>query len=184
MDVVHHLEAHLGEIVEGWSDRKTSGTLTVVRFADRPFDGVTTYSTVGMSNSLLPFDTAREKRIRQELIFAAYDRYDNEQIASFLFTLAEFLLTTKGACCAGDVIGPYSPIVMGSALDSIYATIPVVYDEGFAVLETTIPPTVFVWIVPIYQSEATIVRTNGWLEFETQLESQDLDLWDLSRMAL
>jgi len=66
-------------------------------------------------------------------------------------------------------------------VDAIYATNPTPFDEGFAVFKGTEPPTLFVLLVPIAASEATLIAEKGWDWFESALESQNPDIWDLNR---
>jgi hypothetical protein len=179
MTLIDHLENHLGEISHGWKDNSSVFDFRVVSFENQPFGGVRTYSTLGLSDFILPM--VKTKEIRQELIFSANERFDIEQVASFLSTFAESIASSNKALLRGDIIGPTGPVIFGTLLNSVYSAIPVVFEESFAVFDETNPPTVFVWVIPIHETEVNFVRSKGWKKFEAMLESKEPDLWNLTR---
>jgi hypothetical protein len=181
MSLIDHLESFLGQIDKGWKDRSSRANLSVACFKDMPFDGATTFCTLGLSEFVLPMG---EREIRQELVFSAYEPFDSNSIASFLSTFAETIHDDNRALLRGDVIGPSSPIIFGTVLNAAYIAVPMVYDHDFAVYSESDPPTVFAWVVPIHETEADFVRRQGWKNFETVLEDQDPDLWDLHRNSV
>lgn len=179
MSIIDHIEAFLGPINEGWKLSESSSGIKVIGFREQPFKGVVTYVTLGLSEHALPMPDNRN--VRQELVFSADERFDKGAIASFLATLAEFVLSKSQALLRGDVIGPSAPIISGVPLNAVYAAIPVVYDDGFATYKGTTPPTVLVWIIPLHEEEAEFVKRTGWSKFEEILEITEPDLWDLNR---
>src|SRR5260221_7114759 len=116
MNLVEHLENHLGEINEGWKDRNLHNFVQIVSFKDRPYEDINTYTTLGLSNYELPMRSG--KPIRLELVFTAYRNFISERIASFLSTFAESIVSSNKALLRGDVIGPSGPIILGSPLNS------------------------------------------------------------------
>lgn len=180
--LIAHVEESLGKLDSGWSFEKGSNQIQVARFANQPFEGATTYVTLGLSNNLLPMPQGRE--VRQELVFTAYDNFPAEQIASFMLTFCDYILSRKRALLRGDVVGPSDPIIPGVAANAIYAAIPVVFNERFHTYNDSSPPTVMVWLLPLVGEEASFVKQNGWNQFEDLLEAEDPDLWDLNRPAI
>lgn len=174
--LIQHLEHHLGQIVEGW---KSEGTIQVVRFQDQPTRGVTTYSTVGLSDAALPMPRGRS--VRQELIASVYSSYDRRAVASFLMSFAEYVIDQGRALLRGDVIGPGDPLVPGVRATAVYASIPVFLGEGFSTYQGTSPPTVLVWLLPLPSEDAHFVTANGWEPFEDRLEATAVDFWSLDR---
>jgi Suppressor of fused protein (SUFU) len=43
------------------------------------------------------------------------------------------------------------------------------------------PAVVFAYVVPITNTEATLVAEHGWRWFEDALDEQNPDVWDLAR---
>jgi hypothetical protein len=122
--------------------------------------------------------------VRQELLFAAYDRYAPPKIASFLLTFSKHVLSEKRALLRGDVMGPYKPLISGVAADSIFCALPVMFNSGLTTFYDTDPPTVFVWLIPIANAEAHFIKLHGWNRFEDLLESEQPDFWNLDRASL
>ena len=182
MSIVEHLETHLGKIERGWSSGSGADSLQVVRFPDQPDPGVVTYATLGLSEHLLAMPGGRE--VRQELVFAAYERYSSDAIASFLLTFAEFIRSRHRALLRGDVVGPADPIIPGVEMTAVYSSLPVVWRDGFATHRGATPPTVLVWLIPLRSEEAGRVKAGGWNAFEDRLEASDADLFDLDRPAV
>jgi hypothetical protein len=181
MSIITHLESYLGLIDKGWKDPAIGTRLQVVSFKDVPFDGARTYSTLGLSDHVLAI---RDRYIRQELIFSAYERFDHDQIASFLGTFAETVAKDHRALDR-IVIGPSAPIIRGVLLNSVYITQPSVYNESLAFYDGPEDTrTAVSWVIPIHETEADLVRLHGWETFETALEAQDPDLWDLHRDSI
>jgi hypothetical protein len=183
MTIIDHLETNLGVIAEGWeNDSAASDVLHVVRFADQPFKGASTFSTIGLSESkvLLPKGTY----CRQEFIFAAWDRYLAAQVGSFLLTFADYVRGKQRPLLRGDVIGPSVPVIPGVTANSVYATNPVIFPKTLARYDGDDTPTVITWIVPLMEAECLFVKKYGWDRFEDELESADPDLLDLSRQSV
>ncbi len=179
--MIKHLEDHLGKINFGWKDPSIGRNLQVVSFANTPFDGVTTYSTLGLSEQILPMGT---NLIRHELIFSAYNRFNSEEIASFLSTFAESMVKDNKALLQGDCVGPSSPVILGTLLNSIFVSHPSIINKDLSVYYGSAPPTIFAWVVPIHEAEAEFIRAKGWKAFDSLLEEKDPDLWDLHRTAI
>lgn len=183
MTLIEHLEKNLGPIAEGWkADSAVGDVLQVVRFADQPFKGGSTFSTIGLSEFkvLLP----KGQHCRQEFIFAAWDTYPAAQVASFLLTFAAYVRDQQRPLLRGDVVGPSVPLMPGVAASSIYATGPVIFPETLARYDGHSDPTVFVWLVPLMEQESMSIKKQGWNHFEDALESANPDLLDLNRSSI
>src|SRR5215470_1644768 len=164
MNLPKHIEKYLGRIDYGWRLRSETAGFRVVKILNQPKDGVVSYCTLGMSFAELQMPRGRS--MRQELLFAAYDRYEPERIASFLFTLGESISSQGHALLRGDVIGPYKPLISGISLDAVYCTMPVMHDEGLTIYSGSTPNTVFIWLLPLSHDEASYVKSHGWNKFE------------------
>jgi hypothetical protein len=182
MTLIEHLECYLGEISDGWKDSSPDNPIQVVTFRDQPYADINTYLTLGLGNQALNMSIG--KPIRQELVFAAYKNFTSEQVASFLSTFANSIVSSGRGLLRGDVIGPSGPIILGSLLNSVYSAIPMIFPERFFVFEGTVPETIFPWVIPIHEDEANYIRANGWIKFEELLEQENPELWDLSRKSI
>ena len=180
--LVEHIENHLGTIDQGWSLQKPSNSIQVVRFNNSPVVKASTYVTVGLSHHILQMPQGRQ--VRQELVFTAYDRFRAEEIASFLLTFSGYIAMRHKALLRGQVIGPTEPIISSTTMRAIYAAIPVLFSDSFATYDGSSPPTVFVWLFPLYSLEVSYVQHNGWSKFEDLLEGENPDLLDLNRQPV
>ncbi|VVE72781.1 hypothetical protein PCA31118_04312 [Pandoraea captiosa] len=182
MSIVNHLETNLGEISEGWKDAAAADNLRVIRFACQPFEGASTFSTLGLSDSPMQFPGGDV--CAQELLFAAWDSYPASKVASFLLTFAEYVRSQSRALLRGEVFGPSTPLIPGVAANGVYASLPAIYPDELACYRASKPPAILVWLVPLIGRECEIVRRNGWGDFEKLLESSNPDLLDLDRPSL
>ncbi|WP_080712499.1 suppressor of fused domain protein [Pseudomonas brassicacearum] len=182
MTLISHIENTLGLLEQGWSFREGSNPVQVVRVRNQPFDGVVTYVTLGLSDFLLSMPQERE--IRQELVFTTYETFSAEAIASFMLSFCDYILACNKALLRGDVVGPSAPLIPGVAVNSVYASIPVVFDEVFSVYKKSSPHTVMVWLIPLLKEEADFVKAIGWSEFEDVLERANPDLMELNRESI
>ncbi len=173
------VEAILGPIEQGWP---CTDDIFIVRFDDQPFPQAKTFATLGLHRHLLQ---ASGREYRQELLFSAWNDESDDAICRFL---AQFVLNVMlrdhQPLLRGEVVGPSSPLLPGSAMTAIYASIPVVFDEQLSVYRETTPPTIFIWLIPIRTEEAQFVEQHGWSAFEDQLEAVNPDLLDLKRKSV
>jgi len=182
MNLISHIESLLGQLEQGWSFTKGVGSVKVVRFKDQPFEGGVTYVTLGLSDNVLPMSQGRE--VRQELVFTAYENFRAEEIASFMLSFCDYILAQRQALLRGDLVGPSIPLIPEVAVNSVYASIPVVFDERFSTYKGSEPHTVMVWLIPLLEDEANFVKKNGWSQFEDMLEHEDPDLMNLNRSSI
>lgn len=183
MELIAHLEKHLGPIRDGWKDSNSAHKITVARFANMPYEKASTYATLGLSDYIAPLGDGRP--CSQELLFAARDEYPPGQIASFLLTFAESLHGRKQALERGDVIGPAQPLISGVTANSVYASMPVIFSPELATFRNQQgQPVVIVWLIPLVPKEAELVRSVGWNRFEDLLEAANPDLLDLNRSSV
>lgn len=176
--IIRHLESYLGKIEQGWADKQSNLEIQVACFGNQPFSGVRTFSTIGLSQSDL---STTSTPIRQELIFSAYDRFEKNQLASFLLTFAQCVANEGKVLRQGDVIGPSGPIFFGTLLNSLFVNVPFSFEKQFRVLHDSDVPTIFAWLVPLHESEANFARLRGWKELDREFETRNPDVWDLHR---
>ncbi|MDO3529684.1 suppressor of fused domain protein [Ralstonia pseudosolanacearum] len=185
MTLIEHLEQYLGPLAEGWTDSNPQAknkNIRIVRFRDVPYEGTSTFATLGLSDRIV--DLGDGRTVRQELLFAVHDCYPAEQVASFLLTFAGFVQSRQGALLRGDVIGPSAPLIPGVAANALYASIPAIFPEEIGTYSMSSPPTVLIWLIPLVGEDSVLVKSRGWSEFEDMLEAENPDLLDLNRSSL
>ena len=106
------------------------------------------------------------------------------EIIFFMLRFADLVLSKHEALLRGQVIGPGKSLFSHSEMNAIYISIPVIFEEGFNTFEGSSPPTVLVWLVPIFADEARYVEKYGWGKFEDILEQKNPDLWNIERQSV
>lgn len=179
MTIIEHVEKHIGDIEQGWKDKKSSLALQIVSFKDSPAESITTYHSLGMSNSVLVLN--KGKKVRQELVTSFYSISISGMIVSLLMSLCEAILDRGNAVLRGEVIPLSMDLAERIGFSAVYCTNPIFFDDDFCTYDETAPPTVIVWIVPIYESESAYIEINGWEKFEDLMEEIDPDLCSMER---
>ena len=181
-NIIEHVESFLGRIDYGWKGDDSKSAISIARFRNQPVEGMNTYVTLGLSHHVLSIQNKRQ--VRQEFVFSTFDTVPSEDVVSFLLSFSDFILTKHEALLRGEVVGPAAPIISGSSMNAVYASMPVIFDDEFATFEGDSPSTVMVWLIPIFESEAKYIKDYGWEAFEDVLEQQDPDLWDIGRTSI
>lgn len=180
--ITEYLENYVGDIDYEWSlAEQKYNNIRCVKIPNQPFENLTTYSTVGLSDYPLQMN---DRFVCQELLFSVYSSYSPKDVASFLLAFAEYLIDMKEGLLRGEVTGPNDPIFPFTAMNAVYASLPAFFEGDFHVLEADSKAVVFVWLIPLYESEAQYIQKEGWEDFETLLESAECEFWNLNREAL
>lgn len=181
MNIIEHAEKFLGKISQGWKEKPSSDIdgLQVVCFKDAPFEAVDTFMTAGLSHHELRISD--EKKVRQELVLPISRAGLSEMIVSLLLFVCELILRDHDAVLRGQIVRLPMDAAEKLGFDAVYCAIPVFMDDEFATFGESKPPTVLVWMIPIYRSEADYVDANGWSKFEDLLEEKEPDLFSLGR---
>jgi hypothetical protein len=181
LSLPEHIECNIGPIDGGWIWRGAVD-FSVIRILNRPLFGENTICTLGFSDKVLAMPDS--KSIRQEFLLIADKEFEEEKIANFIIKFAASIADSKCALLRGEVFGPHSSIIDDSTLNCIYSTIPMHYGDTFQVYRDTDPPTVFVLLVPVTESEADFIRKFGWNKFEDLAEVRGLDIGNLRRDSI
>jgi hypothetical protein len=183
-DLVAHLESFLGEIQAGsQGDGTTPQGVQVIWFSPgKPFSGVVTVTTLGLSRSHLEQPSGRG--LHQELLMHLPTTGEPINAASVLFQVAQHLVDRGHGLLRGQVLGPWGQLFADTQMTALYAAAPVYLPDEFAVCDTPAATVVMTWLVPITDAEAHYVAHHGWRAFEDELLAEDPDLTDLARNSI
>ncbi|TBU99004.1 suppressor of fused domain protein [Phytopseudomonas dryadis] len=179
MNIIKHAEKFLGKISQGWKEKPSSDGLQVVCFEGSPFGTVDTFMTAGLSYHELR--VSDEKKVRQELILPMSGTGIYKKFISLLLFICELILRNHDAVLRGQIIRLPMDAAEKLGFDAVYCSVPMFMSDDFATFRGSQPPTVIVWVIPVYKSEADYVDANGWSKFEDLLEEKDPDLFSLGR---
>ncbi len=180
MEVIKHIEKYLGAITGGESiSNEKDEKFLFAKFRNQPIENVTTYTSLGLSNHVV--NIKDDKDIRMELIFSIYTEQESNLINDILFYIGNKILQNHKAPLRGQTIDIPKNILPDSSLTALYVSIPVFFEEDFAVIKGTDPDIIFAWLFPIFKEEKDFIIKHGWSKFEDILESAECDFWDLKR---
>lgn len=182
MGLIEHIESFLGKISEGWKDNDSDNGLQVVAFREAQSLAETVYMTVGLSRHELVI--GENKKVRQELVLPIQGTSESDAVVSLLLALCEQILNHHLGLLRGQVLRLSTDEARVLGFEAVYCALPVFLDPTFATFRGSEPPTVIVWVVPIYSSEAAFVDAHGWSAFEELLESKDANLLLADRQAI
>jgi hypothetical protein len=161
-DLIEHLESFLGPMSGGSrGDETTPKGVQVAWFPDRPFDGVTTLVTLGLSRRHLGMPNGNA--LHQELLMHVPNGEDALRAVALLFKVAGQMVDRGTALRRAQVIGPSGPLFPGSRTTAMVAISPVLLPEEFAVcrIEEDVP-VVIAWLAPLTTGEVEVLRRDGW----------------------
>nr|WP_251046843.1 suppressor of fused domain protein [Arthrobacter sp. ISL-85] len=174
----------MGTFAEGWS-KDADGhpqPAQVVKFIDGPLDGVTSYSTLGLSRR--PLDLPGKAPVRVEFLMMVRSGHFERYVPSIMQQLVGEVIHRGQAPLRGEVIGPWGPLDPDTRLEAFYFGIPVYQPEEFATYEDADGPIIISWLVPLFPTEAAFVGSHGWSALEDLLIQHDPDLTDWRRLPL
>ncbi|MGI5241518.1 suppressor of fused domain protein [Dactylosporangium sp. CA-139066] len=184
--LIEHLESHLGEIVSGYrGDDTTPAGVLVAQFApDRPWPGMTTLATAGLSKHHLRQDDGRPgMRIELVVHLPSEDLPDNA--AGVLFQIAEMIIEDGVAPPRGTVFGPGDGPVFGRGdLTALVIYEPLMMPESFITAAEGDTEIMMTWLVPITGDEAAFVREEGAPALFDLFREAGADPDDLERESL
>lgn len=175
--VLTHYGEHLGEPDGRWHG--AGGSLHVVRYSDQPIVGATTYLSLGLSAHKL---AQTGGSIRQELLISCYAKQDPNRFESLLACLAG-QIALAGRAFAEASTWPNELTIWASKFAAFFAA-PPKYFVSLPAIVPTEPPTVLVWLVPLFRDESDLVAAEGWDALEGLFVAKDPDLLDLKRKSV
>ena len=148
--------------------------------SDRPYHGVKSYATIGLSECDIGL-FSNDKRLRVELLGACDEK--EELFANILATTA-FEIMGKKQCTYGDVIqNVISEYIIDSEMKHVYLMNPFLWNE-FETLEFRELCVAWLLIIPISEQEKEYAIINGWEALEDKFEAVDIDIFNLNRKSI
>ena len=157
-------------------------TLRVDVFEQRPWEGVTTYATVGLS-SFPMYQDGKEFPVRPELIATTYGT--NDEVSFLLSETAFHVMKAGWMCSPGSVLRDVvKKVGISSTLEHVYFNSPFLWDGGLG--STQISGTTVAWLmlIPISNSEYLFYKQNGPDSLEKRFGAAEIDVFNLSRKSV
>lgn len=163
-----------------WGDQERSA-IDILECPDSPTEGVTSCSTLGLSDHALMRD-GNEYPVRVEVVGAGAT--DNEYFPNIISTVAFFVINDRWFSSPGsifpDVIGMYYPAV---TMRHILFVPPFLLKDGLETMR--FPGKTVAWLqaVPISGGERQYAETNGSEALQELFTEKEIDVFDLNRAS-
>lgn len=163
-----------------WDDNNANN-IDMLSTVNRPFDGVTSYSTIGLSDYSIEL-TVEEKTFRVEILGASATDY--EQFPNILASCAFCIINSKFSVSPGkvfkDIIKMYYP---NSEMEHVLFMSPFLWDD-LKTLEFPNKKVAWLLAVPISEKEYLFAQEKGTDSLEELFEQEDIDIFDLERESI
>ncbi len=163
-----------------WDDNNVSN-VDILATIDRPYDGVTSYSTIGLSDYSIGY-SVDEKPLRIEIVGAAAKIF--EFFPNILSTCAFNIINTTLPISHGEIFkGVIKMYYPDSEMEHVLFTSPFLWDK----LETIdFPDKKVTWLlaVPISTKEFLYAEKEGPEALEDLFEKKEIDIFDLRRNSI
>ena len=180
------------KLIENYLKDAFSGTPSVqryyaadnIRFVDiikTPHqDNVTYIGTIGGFRRKMKGQPKSQSEIRVELVSAVQDSY-TEIISQTLGFLILSLDTDKNFYRLGVIVENAIPANAITTMRHVYLCDPFLWDNGLPSLKINNVPLVFLYVLPITESEKEFYEKAGANVFEEYLQQQNVRYFDLQR---
>jgi hypothetical protein len=164
-----------------WDEsRKTS--VDIVSCKDSPWSGVTSYSTVGVSDIPL-FKEGEELKARTELVGACGSKYVD--FPNYLSTAAFFVINSGWFVAPGiifpDVLAMYNA---SKTMKHFLFLPPFLWDERLQTINLNSRNVAWLLAIPISQEELHMAELEGVPMLEDHFEKHQIDIFNLERLSV
>lgn len=168
--------------VNRYRDDQDKASIDILACADSPWAGVTSYATIGVSESPLVKD-GKELNVRAELVGVCGSQYDG--FANSLATAA-FCVINSGWLVAPGVIFPdvLSMYEVSRTMRHLLFLPPFLWNDQLQTLNLGGKQVAWLLAIPISEDELRLAQTEGVPALEGLFEKQQTDIFDLQRVSV
>ncbi|WP_146551799.1 suppressor of fused domain protein [Rummeliibacillus sp. SL167] len=163
-----------------WDENNVSN-IDMLTTVNRPFDGVSSYSTIGLSDHSIEL-TVDETPLRIEIVGASATDY--EQFPNILASCAFCIINSKFSVSHGkvfrDIIKMYYP---NTEMKHVLFVSPFLW-EDLKTLEFPNKKVTWLLAVPISENEYLFAQEKGTDSLEELFEQEEIDIFDLDRESI
>jgi hypothetical protein len=169
--------------VDGFADRDEKLKVDILYCRNRPTDGVTAYSTIGLSDHPMHSPDGSEFPTRLELsgvCATAVDSFPNI-LASAAFSVIRTQRVHYPGAVMPDFVRHYGA---STDLPHLYLTSPYLWEEQLKTLDCGTKRVSWLLAIPISEAEYGYLKQHGDRELERRLEERKADVSDISRASV
>lgn len=169
------------KITRFWDDDRKSH-VDIAACNDRPQDGVTSFSTLSLSDAPLHMD-GEEYKARVELVGACGNAF--QEFDSALATAAFCIINSHWFCYPGrifpDVLSMYE---CSSTMQHLLFVPPFLWEDRLQTLDLKTKTVAWLLAVPISEPEASYAQTEGSDKLVALFSKRQIDVFDLERSSI
>jgi len=163
-----------------WDENNVSN-IDMLSTVNRPYDGITSYSTIGLSDHSIGY-TIDGIPLRLEIVGASATEY--EQFSNVLATCAFFIINSNVSVSHGkvlqDIIKIYYP---NNEMKHVLLVSPFLW-EDLKTLDFQNKKVTWLLAVPISENEYLFAEDKGTDALEELFEREEIDIFDLERESI
>lgn len=176
------LEAFGGKpsVSKYWDENKVS-SVDILSTIDRPYEGVTSYSTIGLSDYSIGY-SVDEKPLRIEIVGASATIF--EFFPNIVSTCAFNIINTKLPIAHGEIFkGVVRMYYPNSEMEHVLFTSPFLW-EKLNSIDFLDKKVTWLLAVPISKKELLFAEEEGTEALEDLFEKKDIDIFDIRRNSV
>jgi hypothetical protein len=157
-------------------------SIDILRCDDRPVAGITSYSTIGLSDNQI-FKDDREFPTRLELAGACATT--DISFANILASVVFCIMRTRGFYAPGSVLQGYvREYYPSTTVPHLYLTAPFLWEDTLHTLELATRRVSWLLVVPISEAENDYLKECGEDKLEDLFEENQIDIFNLTRPSV
>jgi len=147
---------------------------------DRPHKGVTSYSTLGLSDYPMLDDDKSEYPTRLEIVGVSSNKV--RHYPNIIAGAAFCIMRTKRLCYPGAVMRDYvKEYYPKTKLPHLYFTSPFLREDSLKTVRLKTKEVSWLLVLPIAESECRYLLRESDEALEDRFEEEEIDIYDLSR---
>lgn len=168
------------EVFEYWDENKES-SIDLLSTINRPYDGLTSYSTIGLSDYTIGY-SVDEMPLRAEIVGACATEY--EFFPNILTTCAFFIINSEFSVSPGkifeDIIQMYYP---DYEMKHVLFMSPFLWEDSLKTIDFEEKKVAWLLAVPISENEYLFAQEKGTEKLEELFEQEEIDILNLERRS-
>lgn len=163
-----------------WDENRISN-VDILSTVDRPYDGVTSYSTIGLADYPIGY-SVEEKPLRIEIVGASATIFDS--FANILSTCAFNIINSKQPISHGEIFkGIVKMYYPESEMEHVLFTSPFLWGK-LNTIDLSDKKVTWLLAVPISTKEFLFAEKEGSEALEDLFEKEQIDIFDINRNSV
>lgn len=163
------------------ADDNEKSFIDVLSCANYPVPGTTSYGTLGLSDH--PVDEVDNTPLGVEFTGCCYSEFDG--FINIVATSAFYVINSKYECKPGSILNGVVSMYISSPMKHIMLVTPFTWEKSLETLYLK-PKKIVAWLqlIPISDEEMAYATVNENGALEKILESEQIDIFDISRKSV